>query len=139
MPTTMDMFNMVLGLLDREDRLVNSRMTWYLTIQGFIVAGVALSLTGRFESHSSLQTPGIVALSILGTGISVIVFIAVLRARRAKSDARDKWEKFESDEKDSFPDPTGERGRLSFLTPGQTVPIIFVLFWVAAIIGVCAT
>lgn len=139
MPDTKDMFNMVLRLLDREDRLVNSRMTWYLTIQGFIVAGVALGLTGRFESHSNLQTPGIVALSILGIAISVIVFIAVLRARKAKRDARDRWEAFGSNEKDSFPDPTGAHGRLSFLTPGQALPIIFVLFWVAAIIGVCVT
>jgi len=136
---TKDMFDMVLRLQDREDQLINSRMTWYLTIQGFIIASVALTFTGKFESHLGLRIPGIIALSFLGIAISVVVFIAVLRARKAKKKVCKKWEEFQSDEKKSFPDPRGELGWLSVLTPGQTVPLIFVLFWVAVIIGVWRT
>jgi hypothetical protein len=139
MPTTKDMFDMVLRLLDREDQLINSRMTWYLTIQGFIIAGVALMFTGKFESHLGLRIPGIIALSILGIAISVVVFIAVLRARKAKKKVCKKWEELTSDEKTPFPDPMGEPEWLSEWTPGQTVPLIFVLFWVAVVIGVSGT
>lgn len=139
MPTTKDMFDMVLRLLDREDQLINSRMTWYLSIQGFIIASVALTFTDKFESHLGLERPGIIALSILGIAISVVVFIAVCRARKAKNKIYLNWKNFPLDEKNSFPDPRGEGEPewLSVLTPGQTVPIIFVIFWVVVIIGVC--
>lgn len=139
MPTTKDMFDMVLRLLDREDQLINSRMTWYLSIQGFIIASIALTFTDKFESYLGLERPGIIALSILGIAISVVVFIAVCRARKAKKEIYLKWDKLDENEKKFFPDPRGERkpGWLSVLTPGQTVPIIFVIFWVVVIIGVC--
>lgn len=135
---TKEMFDMVLRLLDREDQLINARMTWYLTIQGFIIAGVALAFTGEFKSHVHLKIPGIIALSILGIAISVVVFMAVLRARKAKRKVCDKWEGFRGDEKEWFPDPRGEPKWLSLWTPGQTVPLIFVLFWVAVIVAAWA-
>ena len=135
MPTTKEMFDMVLRLLDREDQLTNSRMTWYLTIQGFIVASVALAFTGNFGSRPYLQSPAIVLLSILGIAISAAVYIAVRRARNNKKKVGSFWKETDS-EAAKFPDPRGDTSRWSILTPGQTVPIMFVIFWIVVIIGV---
>jgi Na+/melibiose symporter-like transporter len=80
-------FNAVLRLLEREDQLTNSRMTWYLTIQGFIIAGTALIYT-KDSALGDPQKSAIILLSSLGIALSVIVFIAVLRARSAKKKLR---------------------------------------------------
>ena len=135
MPSTKEMFDIVLRLLDREDQLINSRMTWYLTIQGFLVASAALAFSGKFESRPQLQTPAIISLSILGIAISAVVYVAVHRARNNKKKVGSFWRKTDP-ETANFPDPRGDISRWSILTPGQTVPIIFVIFWIAVMIGV---
>jgi hypothetical protein len=135
MPDTKELFDMVLRLLEREDQLVNSRMTWYLTIQGFIVASVALSFTGKFESHPYLQIPATILLSTLGIAISAVVFVSVGRARDNKNKIGKMWEKVYKPEAKLFPDPRGERTWLRNLTPGLAVPVIFVVFWIMVIIG----
>jgi hypothetical protein len=133
------MFDMVLRLLEREDQLVNSRMTWYLTIQGFIVASVALSFTGKFESHPYLQIPATILLSTLGIAISAVVFISVGRARENKMKIGKMWGKVCRPEAKLFPDPRGEpTSWVGNLTPGLAVPVIFVAFWIMVIIGASA-
>jgi thiazole synthase ThiGH ThiG subunit len=136
MPDTKEMFDMVLRLLEREDQLVNSRMTWYLTIQGFIVASVALAFTGKFESHPYLQIPAIILLSILGIAISAVVYVAVRRARDNKKKVGQMWEKADKAKTNLFPDPRGEHTSWwANVTPGQAVPVIFVVFWIMVIMG----
>ena len=127
-----DLFDAVVRLLDREDNLINSRMTWYLTIQGFIVAAAALIFTGRFKHHQYLPTPAIRLLSSIGIAISLVLFISVRRARITKREVGDQWNS--SSNTVSFPDPRGETSWLSFLTPGQSVPWIFIVFWIIVII-----
>jgi len=132
---TQQLFDAVLRLLDREDQLTNSRMTWYLTIQGFIIAGVSLIFTSKVDLHENLQKPAIVLLSFLAATISIVVLISVLRARKAKKEVREKWANHISDDKDSFPDPVGDTSFWSFATPGQSVPVILLVFWAFIIIG----
>lgn len=131
-PTKKDLFDMVVRLLNREDQLINSRMTWYLTIQGFIIAAVALIFTGKLEDYQNLRTPVIRLLSFLGISISFVVFISVLRARKAKKITGSKWKKSVSKtgKNDPFPDPRGDISWLSIFTPGQSVPWIIIVFWV---------
>lgn len=132
---TKDRFDAVLQLLDREDRLTNSRMTWYLTIQGFIIAGVALTC-GKEFAFTSDRGLIIAMLSSLGIAISLFVFISVRRARNAKKKVAQKWKdwKYEgSVDCDLFPEPTGDTSRWSRLTPGQSVPLILIAFWFAVI------
>ena len=83
-------FDAVLRLLEREDQLTNSRMTWYLTIQGFIIAGIALTYT-KDTALGALQESAIILLSSLGIALSVVVFIVVRRARSAKKKLREQW------------------------------------------------
>lgn len=133
-----DLLDAVIRLLEREDQLINSRVTWYLAIQGFIITGVALIFTGKFEYHQHLQTPAIRLLSFLGIAISFIVFISVYRARKAKRKIGCKWQNFSSTENKTsfFPDPRGDTSWLSFFTPGLWVPVILVAFWLIVIFNV---
>ena len=108
-------------------------MTWYLTIQGFIVAAVALIFTGRFEHHQYLLKPAIRLLSFLGIAISLVLFISVHRARKAKKKVGGKWKDVSSSETTFFPDPRGDTSWLSLFTPGQSVPWIFIVFWIIVI------
>ena len=132
---THQLFDAVLQLLDREDQLTNSRMTWYLTIQGFIIAGVSLIFISKVDLYENLQKPAIVLLSFLAAAISIIVLISVLRARKAKKEVREKWDNYISDDKDSYPNPLGDTSSWSFATPGQSVPVILLVFWAFIIIG----
>ena len=131
-----EQFNAVLRLLDREDQLTNSRMTWYLTIQGFIIAGVALTFAEHFKP-AAIQKPAIILLSSLGIAISVVIFISVRRARNAKNEIKKKWENWlwhqPSSIANSFPNPAGDTSRWSHLTPGQSVPLILIVFWLVVI------
>ena len=128
-------FDMVLRLLDREDQLTNSRMTWYLTIQGFIIAGVALIFAKGFEPVA-IRKPAIILLSSLGIAISVVIFISVRRARNEKAKIREHWDQWKVDncgDSSLFPEPTGDTSWWSHLTPGQSVPTILIIFWLAVI------
>ncbi len=139
MDETKEKFDTVLRLLDRDDQLINSRMTWYLTIQGFIVAGVALIFTGKFEDHQHLRTAAITLLSfLLGIAISLVVFISVRRARNAKKKVGDKWVAWVNEHPDEaafFSDPRGDTSPWSVFTPGLSVPLILVVFWIIVIVG----
>ena len=132
-----EQFNAVLRLLEREDRLTNSRMTWYLTIQGFIIAAIALTFTGKFEFDEQLRTPAIIALSALGIEISIVVFISVRRARSAKRDIGRQWNTWLSNAAPnvaaSCPSPMGNSSWWAHVTPGQSVPCILVVFWLVVI------
>lgn len=128
-------FDAVVRLLDREDQLINSRMTWYLTIQGFIIAGVAL-ICGREFEFPERRIPAIVVLSGLGIAISLVVFVSVCRARSAKRKISNTWRTAAPAAKASFPDPTGDTSRWSLLTPGLSVPLILIAFWIAVVVGV---
>jgi hypothetical protein len=111
-------------------------MTWYLTIQGFIVASVALAFTGKFESHPCLQIPATILLSTLGIAISAVVYVAVRRARDNKKKIGRMWGEAFMAGANLFPDPRGEHTSLwGNLTPGLAVPVIFVVFWIMVVIG----
>jgi len=128
-------FNAVLRLLEREDQLTNSRMTWYLTIQGFIIAGIALTYAKDSEL-GALQESAIILLSSLGIALSVVVFIVVRRARSAKKKLRKQWHSWKIhkiDDSNQFPEPFGDTSGWSILTPGQSVPVILITFWLMII------
>lgn len=128
-------FDAVLQLLEREDQLTNSRMTWYLTIQGFIIAGVALAYA-KDSALGTLRESAITLLSSLGIAISMIVFISVRRARNAKKKVRKKWDDWKKGKvnaSDWFPEPAGDTSWWSHLTPGQSVPVILIAFWLAVV------
>ena len=124
-------FDAVLRLLEREDQLTNSRMTWYLTIQGFTITGVALAYANDFPL-AALRESAIVLLSSLGIAISVVVFISVRRARSAKNKVCTEWSDWKNGKSnafDWFPEPAGDSSWWSVLTPGQSVPVILIAFW----------
>jgi beta-phosphoglucomutase-like phosphatase (HAD superfamily) len=128
-------FDAVLRLLEREDQLTNSRMTWYLTIQGFIIAGIALTYA-KDTALGALQESAIILLSSLGIALSVVVFIVVRRARSAKKKLREQWhirKIHKVDGSNWFPEPFGDTSVWSILTPGQSVPVILIAFWLMII------
>ena len=133
MSDTEEMFDRVVRLLDREDQLINSRMTWYLTIQGFLVASAAVVLAGDSKVYVHLQNSLITALPVLGISISLIVYIAIRRARVNKKYVGKFWRNTDSGVA-NFPDPSGVDSWWSIFTPGQTIPIVFAAFWMAMII-----
>jgi beta-phosphoglucomutase-like phosphatase (HAD superfamily) len=131
-------FEAVVQLLEREDHLTNSRMTWYLTIQGFIIAAVALICKGDFHLLA-LRKPAVILLSAVCIALSIVVIASVRRARNAKSKVRKKWDVWKDDKVVDpywFPEPAGDTTWLSFFTPGIWVLLILIVFWFLVIMFV---
>jgi hypothetical protein len=136
-----DYFDTILRLLEREDQLTNSRMTWYLTIQGFVIAAVAFIFSSDFK-FVDLRIISVILLAIACILISFTLFVSVLRARNAKKIVIKKWYELTKIKKiinNNFPDPKGDISKLSYLTPGLWVPTIFIIFWFIVIIFISHT
>ena len=58
----------LLYALQREDNLVNNRLIWVLTIQGFLFAAVALSKEKNIEPDSFVNIIGFMGLAISSMG-----------------------------------------------------------------------
>ncbi|MBY5991327.1 hypothetical protein [Ferrimonas balearica] len=129
-----DKFDAVIKLLDREDQLTNSRITWYLATQGFLITAVALSFTRGFEASPELRLPAIQLAAALAILLSVIVFIAAKRALVAKARLKRYWLKQELANRDQLPNPLGETSRWNWLTPPRTLPVLMVIFWLLVIL-----
>ena len=71
--------DILLFALCREDSLVNNRLIWVLTIQGFLFAAVALSFEKGIEQKIYLLIISIVgvAISVMGAFLSVLANIHI--------------------------------------------------------------
>jgi hypothetical protein len=76
----------VRSMIDRENDLINHRITWLTTIQGLLFATLGFA----WEKQSAKVL--IVILCILGIAISILQLFALISATRAICRLSDWWE-----------------------------------------------
>ncbi|MDN3689046.1 hypothetical protein [Cyclobacterium jeungdonense] len=115
--------------IDRENKLINFRLTWMLAIQGFLFT--ALFLKTETENYVNDQRLTII-IPAIGIFISIIGFLGVLGAFQAINDLKKMYENFGFK---GYPSPYGKKisvqlGRL----PCYGYPIILLIVWLFILI-----
>jgi len=124
----------LLYALNREDSLVNNRLIWVLTIQGFLFAAVALSFEKEIAQNKFLFIISIVGIviSIMGTYLSVL---ANLHINKLKS----QWGDIKTIVKDVSPFGSGAHRPKSFTNLvglSFLLPLCTGIAWLAVLISV---
>ncbi len=122
----MDTAETVRSMIDRENELINHRITWLMTIQGLMFAALG------FAWEKSDAAALIHMLCLAGIAFSVVHLLALVSATRAIGRLSDWWET--NKPADYFgPGITGRppaRSRiLRYLVFWNWVPLIFLTSW----------
>ncbi len=111
--------------IEREDGLVNYRLTWMLTTQGLLFAALAL-LAGK-NTNAEMREMLTLLLPSIGIVLSIISFLGVAGASIALYDLKTEWEKLAYSK---VPRPYGPP--LAFwlgLIPRLCLPLLFLGAW----------
>jgi len=126
-------YRFILRHIEREESLINRRIAWMLTFQGFLFATIALLANNQVSP--SLRTNLEALSAIAGLLVGLLACIGVNAAYSSINDKLDRWRKPErqkaiSDElRDRLPPITSKHASSGgkFLSYG--LPLVFVLVW----------
>jgi hypothetical protein len=109
----------------REENLINNRLTWMLTFQGFLFAAIALM--GNEKIHLPLKSALQCIIPALGIAVAISGIMGVTAAYLAICQHRKDWE----NKLNNFPKPGG-KGLASWLGrfASGSIPIVIILAWV---------
>src|SRR5215831_731060 len=84
------------GYLEHEDELINRRLSWNLTLQGFLFAayGVTLqAITNKSPNHDLTKHLSILLylFPLLGGAVSTLSYMAIYAAQKAIDQLREDW------------------------------------------------
>jgi hypothetical protein len=137
-PAHHDLYEAYRSYVRHEDSLVDSRLSWNLTVQGFLFAGYSVLAQKAFETCSAEKTMGfgsllrwMWALAALGMLISLVSLLGVLAANSAIRNVRKLWEKKHTKLIDLFPPLTGGGvgwAEVVGMIP-QLLPLLFCFAW----------
>ncbi len=123
--------NTVRQMIAKETEFINNRITWLVTLQGFLFAALGFAWKDGRELINVLGAIGIVASLSLALPIH-LAHQGILNMKKA-------WDKNKPDNYDG-PDVIGYyspnplvRLILSWLAPWHSLPILFVVAWVVVI------
>jgi hypothetical protein len=119
--------------VEREDGLINSRLTWMLTTQGFLFAALAL-IAKQEEAIIDVYNVLIIVLPAAGFILSITGISGNRAAGMALDDLIDAWESRVRDKPSLnklFPRPFGDV-RASFFGAIQStaLPVVLCIVWV---------
>ncbi len=120
---------LVRDLIKHENELINHRITWLASFQGFLFAALALA------SNSARGDLVVYALAIVGTFVAISSFLGIRDATLAIRKTRTWWDENRIDTYYG-PDVVGLRGQdTSFgpLKPWHFVPWLFAFMWVGIV------
>lgn len=111
--------------IEREDSLVNTRITWMLTSQGFLFA--ALALIVNKDARAELYKILVFILPLTGASLSLIGLFGVYAANSALRKLKAKWPDIEDDK---FVRPFGGK-TASFIgnIPCYSLPVTMCIIW----------
>lgn len=133
-PTNKQFYDYIVGHLEREHGLANSRMTWMLTSQAFLFAafGVIQSKADSLETHllHSLR----IAIPSVGIAVSLAALIGILGTNTAVGYYRRTWDSKPDEVWSCFPLPSGDKiphalGLFSTLI----IPLIICFAWLLVV------
>jgi len=111
--------------IEREDGLVNNKITWLLTTQAILFA--ALALLGGGDTNAEIREMLTLLLPLIGIVLSVIGFLGVTGASITLRDLKTEWEELDYSK---APRPYGTP--LAFwlgLIPRLFLPLLFLAAW----------
>ncbi len=131
------------GIIQHEDTLTNHRLTWLVTIEGFVFAAVGFCLKALIESERSASKPAlwliVLVLAVLGAVFPALMHIPIERAARQVFEVKDWWD----EKRANFPAIVGSRdgaglffGVKDWSLQTLTLPRLFVALW--TIFGIVA-
>jgi hypothetical protein len=116
--------------VEREDTLVNQRLSWLLTFEGFLFAAVAI--LANQDSEPIIKTFLFWAIPLTGLGAAISVIFAVFAAHQSVESFRRDWCALPPEIKDQKPSPFGgSHIHIPLLGPSFVIPIIVSMVWIS--------
>lgn len=111
----MNYSEVIRSMIDKENELINHRITWLTTIQGLLFASLGFAWD-KGNARSLIEV-----LCLLGVAISVVHFFALIAATRAIGRLFDWWEAHK---------PQGYEGPgVAGLPPYKNLILRYAVFW----------
>jgi hypothetical protein len=118
-------------MIYKETEYVNYRITWLVTLQGLLFAALGFAWKDG--------KPLIIVLGLIGIFVSISSAVPMHLAQHAILNLKGAWDKNKPDKYDG-PDVIGyyssrplERHLLSWLSPWHSLPVLFVIGWIAVL------
>jgi hypothetical protein len=86
-----DFYDYTTQQIERENDLINNRLSWMLTFQGFLFAALALVVNKDTEPAVGLIFKNV--LPIIGIAVALLAFLGVLAAYISIDNIKQKWKK----------------------------------------------
>jgi hypothetical protein len=147
--TKQEYFHLFRDYRIREHDILNHRLTWNLTVQGFLFVtyGYCVQKLAEVEagengvdstlahiSHAMFQLKLITRLiPLAGLAMSVVMVFAVITTYRVLSKLQKEWNEKIDRHEPYMPNPSGAAikwATLSGLSPPLLLPVIFILAWI---------
>jgi hypothetical protein len=140
-------YNAYRDYLKHEDELINRRLSWNLTLQGFLFAvyGVTLQLVYNTTAYKLPPDTHFQRLPFvfpfLGITVAILSRIGVVAAQRAIDSLRDRWKGIADELKtkgEELPVPAltggGDEIANKFGNKSALIPIVIILAWLLLMI-----
>lgn len=125
-------YGYISGHIDKEIDLVNNRLSWMLSFQGFLFASISI-VTSK-ESEVTLRTFLRDAFSFAGIAVAVLTLIGVCASALHRDSLKRQWTKLEYQD---FP-PLSSKPLIS--TMGRItsfgIPVTIIIVWIAVWCGI---
>ena len=112
--------------IEREDSLINTRITWMLTFEGFLFAALAL-VANKENIGTAVYKVLKYALPLMGIAVGMLAFLGVQAALSALEVLKNRWdpEKFKG-----YPQPFGGPRPHAFgALYSQGLPLVVIVTW----------
>jgi hypothetical protein len=117
--------NITRGLIYHESNLINQRLSWLLTIQGFLIAGVSFAVQHAKPLSWLFPTVGLIS--------SLSALFAIFLAHMTICKEVKVWEENNPPFKaDDFPAIIGRHRKHNlevFICPWFLLPVVFIFIW----------
>jgi hypothetical protein len=130
-----DFYEYTVRQIEREQGLVNNRLSWMLTFQGFLFASIALVLNKDTAPSVRLVFRGVIPG--IGIAVALLALVGVHAAALSSSEIKAKWKQRDGFQQypPTFGTPTISRlGRIT----SYGIPISVIVAWILLFFGLIA-
>ncbi|MBE9005078.1 hypothetical protein IQ259_08505 [Fortiea sp. LEGE XX443] len=127
-----DFYEYTVRQIEREQNLVNNRLSWMLTFQGFLFASIAL--VANKDTEPSIRLVFRNVIPAIGIAVALLAFIGIHAAALSSNEIKAKWK-----QRAGFQDypPTFGTSKISLLgrITSYGIPTSVVLAWLLLLFG----
>ncbi|MBW4484681.1 MAG: hypothetical protein KME14_19270 [Tildeniella torsiva UHER 1998/13D] len=118
--------------LERELNLINNRISWMLTFQGFLFAAIAL--VANQNTDQAIRTMFGIVVPIIGIAVAFLALVGVHAAYLSIKDIKETWKKKLGhwEYSPAFGTP---RSSLLGRVPSYGIPVSIIIAWFIFLVG----